>query len=89
VYLKLLLTAIAVIGVLASTVRAEQREGEHGRLFDNDRRHEQFGGGHEGRGHIPVVPEANPAPVLGAMLLASGIAYEIKRRRKNKLAKVN
>ena len=62
---------------------------DHGRLFDNDRHEQQFGGDHEGRGHdahIPVVPETNPAPVLGAMLLVGGIAYEIHRRRANKVS---
>ena len=90
VYTKLI-AAIAAIGVLAGTVKADDRDHDrdHGRLFDNDRHEQQFGGDHEGRGHdahIPVVPETNPAPVLGAMLLVGGIAYEIHRRRANKVS---
>ena len=75
---------IALISVLTLTVRAEDRDRDHGRLFDNDERHEQFGGDHEGRSkgtHIPVVPETNPAPVLGAMFLLGAIAYEIRPRK--------
>ena len=37
----------------------------------------------EGRAeHIPVVPETNPAPVLGGLFLIGALAYEARRRFK-------